>query len=199
MTRYKIDDMLKDYQEFHSEFQIKHFIIGIQGDTWAQYKQCLREVRARIESLKSDKIQLRILQSKKNKKKTFWPKWLNRRKIDISKNSNVTGTGIESLEDTIKGRERELNCFVKIAGKLKEQIGEVTDERRQQLELESWTAKGRRMVKIDQILTGRISHQTFEFVLSLPVQSQQIILEGIFPDRLMLDDLHKTTNSIIKD
>jgi hypothetical protein len=185
MNKNEIKKLLEDFQELHSEFQIRNFIIGNEGDDWAKYKQCLREIKARYDLIKKEKMQIETIEAKPKLNLIFWPSKVNiakRKFIKISLRKQK-----QSLCDTLKERERELNCFVEIAKGLKERIGDVTDERRQQLELESWTAKGRRMVKIDQILTGRVSHQTFEFVLSLPVQSQQSILEGVLPDKLMLE------------
>jgi hypothetical protein len=180
MNNVKIKNLLNDYQELHSEFQINNFIIGNQGDKWAQYKQCLREIKARYVSVESDKAQLGILKTRPKQRRLFWPSKINIAKRKLEENS--WQKQIQSLCDAIGERERELDCFLKQALRLKEKIGEITDERRQQLELESWTDKGRRMVAIDQILMGRPSHQTFEFVLSLPVESQNSILDKILPN-----------------
>ena len=58
MKDIEIKKLLNDHQELHSEFQIENFIIGNQGDKWAQYKQSLREIKARYEKLESDKMQV---------------------------------------------------------------------------------------------------------------------------------------------
>ena len=191
MKDIEIKKLLNDHQELHSEFQIENFIIGSQGDKWAQYKQCLREIKARHEKLESDKMQAEILKMEPKAKRLFWPSKMNfaKRKIErISRQKQL-----KSIRDTIEERQRELDCFLKLAKSLKDHIGNVNKERRQQLELESWTAKGRRMAAIDRILTGGISHQTFEFILSLPIESQNSILDKILPNdperRLLIESL----------
>lgn len=193
MNKESINELLKDHQELHSEFQIANFIIGNQGDDWAQYKQCLREIKARVGSIDSDKIKLQISESNRNGQKLGLLKRLFHRKIKV--NEMIGVDNLTSLKDVIKERERELKCFLKLAENLKQKIGEITPERRQQLELKSWTAKGRRMAAIDRILTGRISHQTFEFILSLPIESQHSILDKILPDdperRLLIESLNE--------
>ena len=191
MTDLKIKNLLNDYQELHSEFQIDNFIIGNQGDKWAQYKQCLREIKARHDSIESDKMQLEILKMKPKPRRIFWPSKINIAKRKMAKIS--AAKQLDSIRDTIGERQRELDCFLKRARELKKHFGSINGERRQQLELESWTAKGRRMAAIDRILTGGISHQTFEFILSLPLESQNSILDKILPNdperRLLIESL----------
>ena len=191
MNNIEIKKLLMDYQELHSEFQIDNFIIGNQGDKWAQYKQCLREIKARCESVESDKMQVEILKMKPKPRRLFWPSKINIAKRKLAEISHKKQ--LDSIRDTIKERERELDCFLKQAVRLKKQIGNVNRERRQKLELQSWTAKGRRMAAVDRILTGGISHQTFEFILSLPLKSQNSILDKILPNdperRLLIESL----------
>jgi len=170
MMKYKISNMLGDHHDLHSEFQIENFIIKSQGDEWAQYKQCLREIKARVENIESDKIQLKILELNKTKKPPFWFKIFKHKIIKIE---GATGSDkLTSLKNTIKERERELECFVRIAEKLKDKLGDITAERRAQLEAESWKAKGLKMAALDLMSAGRISGQTLDFIFSLPKGSQ---------------------------
>ena len=196
MKDIEIKKLLNDHQELHSEFQIENFIIGNQGDKWAQYKQCLREIKARYEKLESDKMQVEILKMKPKQFRLFWPSKINIAKRKFAEISHKKQ--LDSIRDTIKERERELECFLKQAIKLKKHFGNINRERRQILELESWTAKGRRMVATDVALTGGISHQTFEFVLSLPSKSQDSILDKMLPNdperRLLIESLKNEVN-----
>jgi hypothetical protein len=191
LNEIKIQDLLRDYQKYHSEFQIENFIIKGQGDEWAQYKQCLREIKSRYESIKEERAKVESAGIEPKQKRFYWPSKANKLNIKLAKKSQALQ--LKELRNTINDKQRELNCFVEIATKLKDKLGEITDERRQQLELESWTAKGRRMAAIDRILTGGISHQTFEFILSLPLKSQNSILDKILPNdperRLLIESL----------
>ena len=137
MNKIKIEKILVDHQELHSDFQIDNFIIGSQGDAWAQYKQCLREIKARVENIES-----------KNGK---------------------------AAEET----ERELSRFVFHALRLKEEIGELTEEKRYQLETKSWAAKGLKMAAIDLMASGRISNQTYDFLFALPKESMVDIIKKL--------------------
>lgn len=193
----EIKKLMADYQQLHSDFQIDHFIIGNQGDRWAQYKQCLREIAARLENIRGKKAELSLFRLKNGWRKRFcWPTKYNIEKRKIAKQQRARQ--IEAINDIIKEYERELSRFLMHATELKAHFGNINRGRRQQLELESWTAKGRRMAAVDRILTGGISHQTFEFILSLPVESQNSILDKILPNdverRILIEDLKKTEN-----
>ena len=94
-----IETLLNDLQENHSRFQIENFIIGSQGGKRFQYRQCLREIKARwdnLKKLKDDKVgsNLELIILKKNSWKTF-------RKT--SKIKNELGWDISiPIEETLK-------------------------------------------------------------------------------------------------
>lgn len=195
MNELEIKKIMADYQELHSDFQIDNFIIGNQGDKWAQYKQCLREISARLENIENKKAELKLFELKNGgRPRLYWPSKYNVEKRKLAKQQKQKR--LKAIHDIMSEYERELSRFLKHASELKAHFGSINRERRQQLELESWTAKGRRMAAIDRILTGGISHQTFEFILSLPVESQNSILDKILPDdverRILIEDLKKT-------
>lgn len=176
LNRFKINKLLEDYQELHSDFQIDNFIIGNQGDSWAQYKQCLREMKSRVESIESDKMQAEILERKPKQSKIFWPSKSNLEKRRVEKISNRTR--LNTIYAMIKERERELSRFLEHAQRLKDEIGTIDQDRRYQLEIESWTAKGRKLAAIDLLSYGRISTQTLDFILSLPADvTEKILME----------------------
>ena len=113
MNKFKIKELLEDHQELHSEFQIDNFIIGNQGDRWAQYKQCLREIKSRWESIESDKMQADRLAQPQKPFKLFWPSKANLEKRRIAKSAGRKK--LKSLYDTIKDREREPKRFLEHA------------------------------------------------------------------------------------
>jgi hypothetical protein len=172
--RKKIESLLKDYQGKHSKFQIDNFIVGCSGDTWAQYKQALREIESRFEmvlvekeKLIAAKKQLAALKGSANGDKA--------KRAAYGRYVRSYQKKLQSARDL----KRELAAFYNYAIQLKEQIGDVDEVRRDELESESWARKGVKMVAIDLISQGRVSSQTFEFVLSLPKQSQLEIFKKI--------------------
>jgi hypothetical protein len=165
----KIDKLLADHQELHSNFQIENFIIGSQGDQWAQYKQCLREIKVRRDTLKDDYGKIAALSHARKKNNFALTKKQKAKRAAIVRQVNA-------LMGTISERERELKRFVVMATGLKKQIGEITDEKREQLEAQSWAAKGRKLAAIDLMAYGRIQTQTLEFIFSLPAPGTKKLL-----------------------
>ena len=160
----QLKTILIDYEDRHSEFQIENFIIRSSGCEWFQYKQALREIDSRAN----------IIVALHDEKKAFeFPRY----KLFFLKTRRKSQLKI--IEKKIFNVEAELKIFLRIAEKLKKQIGEITPERRNQLETESWKNKGIKMAAIDILATGRISNQTYDFVFSLPKESQLEIFKTV--------------------
>jgi len=173
MDRYtlnQIKNTLLDYEKNHSIFQIDNFIIGKQGDLWAQYKQCLREMRGRIDNLEVLNGELELIKIEIASFKLCWPSKTAIKKKRMKKVWKKRK--LEVIAANIIDTEREAVRFAEIAEKLKGELGEITPERRYQLETESWKNKGIKMAAIDILATGRISNQTYDFIFSLPKESQ---------------------------
>ena len=125
-----IKNLLKDYQPKHSQFQIDNFIIGNQGCNWSKYKQALREIDGRYNSLIGQKEDLELFDLKR-----VW-RWPFGRKAQIRAIRRKRDR--QTLADNIAETERELRRFVEIAVKLKERIGKLDYEKRKVLESDSW-------------------------------------------------------------
>jgi len=171
----KVDYLLKDYEHYHSDFQIDNFIIGSQGSDWFKFKQCLREIKTRRESLETAKDNKVLFQIKKKsiiRKIRLFFMGQTRRQIFL-KNEKRTARG---MHENIRETERELNRFVALAIKLKRQIGDIDPEKRKALEAKAWFKKARQMAAIEMLTQGRPSKQTMEFIISLPKESRKAIL-----------------------
>lgn len=191
-----IENLLKDRENRHSDFQIETFIIKAKVDTWAQYKQCLREISARYESItKKENMEKAI--SAGIKKDMRFKLWRFLRSKLFAWNGSMLG--IRLPDGNIDDLKAELDCLVKIAKKLKADLGEITPEKRYKLESESWKAKGLKMAAVDILATGRISNQTYDFILSLPRRSQIEIFEKLSsspPMRLLGFDPNEINNNM---
>jgi hypothetical protein len=59
---------------------------------------------------------------------------------------------------------------------LKERLGELTEDRKDQLDAEFWETKAKRMVAADLAINGRLSPTSLEFMSSLePVIRQNVV------------------------
>ena len=182
-----IDELLKDFELYHSDFQIDNFIIGGQGTDWFQYKQCLREIKSRVESLDSATEQMALFEigrkSIRGKIKLFFMGSI-RRKIFLNSETRQAAAMAQNIRDT----RRELDRFVGLAKKLRARIGEIDSDRRQALESEGWYQKALHMAAVEIYTAGGPSKQTVEFILSLPMEYRKSILtnlKSVKPERIL--------------
>jgi hypothetical protein len=173
MITAKVEKLLQDFHPEHSEFQVQHFIVGTGGHPWERYKQALRELstrhggmiamRAAIEAVKGD-----IAKAKR--------RWFGR--------GDVAGLEMKLvlMRKELKSKSREYCTFYKIARDLKKQIGNVTLQRRRELEAEMWQNKARRMAALDLISLGGLQRQTAEFIASLPREMRRAVLADLRPE-----------------
>ena len=169
-----IKGLLKDHQPAHSEYQIDHFIIGKSGDAWAQYKQCLREISARWDSLQTLREDLELLDAESGFE--FWRlKKPSAARIAAARKDRRRAALLQSVATT----ERELEQFVDRAQQLKAAIGDVDDVRRGQLERASWYATARKTAAVEMFCAGTVSKPTMEFILSLTPNERFLILQEL--------------------
>ena len=177
--RKKIKELLTDYQRAHSEFQINNFIVGAAGDDWAQYKQALREIASRFDQIEDYPLQIELaeIELKEIKARRAWFSKTKkaRREIEIVRAERR----IEASKRKEKETRRELAEFVARAVELKAAIGELTDEKRRELEARSWEDKARKLAALDLISGGGISRTTSEFIFSLPAESRRRLIDTI--------------------
>ena len=171
---FKIAVLLSDLEKYHSNFQIDNFIVGNQCCAWSQYKQALREIHGRYETLISQKEDLEL-----NDLKTVW-RWRFGRRAQIKQNRRKRNR--QALVDSIAETERELNRFVEIAVKLKKEIGGLGNGKREVLEANSWRQKALKMAGIDLLVNGRIGQPTMELILALPEKDRRGVLGILSPE-----------------
>jgi dimeric dUTPase (all-alpha-NTP-PPase superfamily) len=177
-----LQDLLKDHQLYHSELQQDYFItIRAGGTTYGQYKQALRELFKRYRGLKELYTNKELLQVDIDELavKTTCNQFEQRRnEINLRKKQ---GDMIE-LDKNIEDTEREFKRFYQQANALKVIIGDLTDEKRKQLDADMWEYKIKEMAAIDFLSHGRLQNNTVELIGVLPMAMRERILELIVPD-----------------
>jgi len=151
MTR-ELDRLAQDYNPRHSAFQVERFILGRQPTLYGVYKQALRELFTRFETL-CDAIEKMSDERPDHKK----------------------------FADEVSFRTmfREFCQIFIIATKAKDELGELDED---QLSSEYWEAKVRQDIAMDLVATGRLDRSTFELITSLPPASRKRILSEIKED-----------------
>ncbi len=164
-----LQDLLKDHKLYHSEFQQDYFITGRSGGTqYGQYMQALRELYKRVRGLREaycdrEKLQLEIEEKaeESNSEDRFKKGYAE---IEYKRKSMQ----MEEIERSIHDTEVEFKRFYQQAVFLKEKIGELTDEKRRELDYDMWVYKVKEAAAIDFITVGRLSANTYELITSFP-------------------------------
>jgi len=83
------------------------------------------------------------------------------------------------LNKNIADTEREFKRFYEQAYSLKEKIGDLTDEKRRQLDKEMWIFKLKEMAYVDFISSGRLNENTIAFIHSLEKEDRLVTLAEV--------------------
>jgi hypothetical protein len=181
-----IELLLIGFEQYHSKFQIDNFIIASQGNIWAQYKQCLREIQSRHETHIETGEQLTISKlelSQLTKRKAWRIGRLRRERHQIK---------IKRTERKIKGLilkfehiGRELKIFIDRAVDIRNRAGyeNLSGEQKEKLEAQMWFEKGKRLMAGDFMFNGSISQSTANFIFSLPLDMRKEIIEYLKEDK----------------
>ena len=154
------------------------------------YKQALRELYKRWRGLKEAYNSKQLLQVDIDELElevgceySYNDRFRARRdNLNLSKKRSDMAEANKMIAET----EREFQRFYQQACALKAEIGELTDEKRQQLDIDMWAYKIREMAALDYLSTGRISKNVIELIMCLPAaMKQDILLEIKEPDKLI--------------
>jgi len=184
--------LLNDHQTGMSQFQDDYLVTVRAGGTlYGQYKQALRELYKRFRGLReltsnNARLQNDIgeLEYKIDCKVGCDNRFESRRnEIDLKEKIML----MEESQRVIKDTKREFTRFYQQAAYLKGKIGDLTDEKRHQLDIEMWEFKIKEMAVVDWITSGRLRNNTFEFLHSCPksmklrlaasIQNQEELIE----------------------
>ena len=194
-----LKELLNDHQTGMSQFQDDYFVTTRAGGTlYGQYKQALRELYKRFRGLREltcnqERLVIDIEELEK-KIETAISFELKRAKVDYKEKIML----MEESQRVIKDTEREFSRFYQQACFLKEQIGELTDEKRNQLDQEMWVFKVKEMAIIDWYTTGFLRNNTYEFLNSLPMKlRKKVALE--LNDQNKLKDWYENKEEIIPE
>jgi hypothetical protein len=176
-----IKDLFADHQLYHSEFQQDYLItVRAGGTVYGQYKQALRELYKRYRGLKELYSQKELLQVDIDElaaAKTCNQFQTRRNEI----NRKVKLLSMEEMDKNIEDTEREFQRFYAQACALKKQIGELTPEKRNQLDRDMWEYKLKEMAAIDFLSQGRLGNVTVEMIAAAPMGMRQELLRLINP------------------
>ncbi len=182
-------ELLADYQPGPSEFAMDRHIIADAGPTlWAQYVQALRELHSRV-------VTLREMYFEREDRRLIFEGMAQAAQPRKVLRRQRLKAGLTMLDLEIADVERQFRHFYDRAWKLKQEIGPITPQRRNQLEAETWRERLRRMVRLDAC-NGGLQPRTIELMLNTPVEWRKELL-AIAQDRDGAEDwfrMHEPMN-----
>jgi hypothetical protein len=183
-----LNELLNDHHEVGTQdaTQIETFVLGGMTE-WGQYKQALRELYKRVRGVRStqtdfDKALLDLEDLKEDIKDAEVDNPTSREErhhqrllLDLRKKLS----DIDELSRLLKCVKIEVATFYRAAAKLKESLGEITPERRLELDREHW--KHKHMMKVAALRLGQIPDVTLKNTLSLPLEERKEWLSLLHP------------------
>lgn len=172
-----LQSLLATYRPFHSAHQIDHYIVARAGGTpYGMFKQAVRELRSRWQSLCTQYIEREEMQRKGEPCQCCEPDaeraCLARARHRIQ---------LEGLEVQIRDTEREFRRFYGHAVKLKAHLGDLTEDRIEALEAEHWMHKLKQQAALDILCHGRPQRDTLELLMALDPATRSPIMDLLDP------------------
>lgn len=174
--------LLKDHQLFHSQFQQDRFITIKNGKTpYGCYRQALRELHKRKNSIDDARLDeaevlVDIDEAEENFKSGNGSAFDRRRQeiklVRLKKR-------LENIRHSIAEMQREFDRFHEQASGLKDSVGHLTDERREQLEAEFWEQQIRSSLAVEILVYGKPGTSTLELLQCVPPDMRQRLVSCI--------------------
>jgi hypothetical protein len=177
----KLKELFNDHQIYHSKFQQDYFITVKSGGTlYGQYKQSLRELYSRYNSIKSAMFGLEKhfvnIEEQKYIAETS-NNIFKKKRADIE--TRELESNLETTHKSLEDQKREFTRFYQQACWYKEQLGELTDEKRDKLDKEMWIYKIKEMIALDFASGGQLKSNTYELINSTPQEVKTIVLKEL--------------------
>ena len=172
LDRAKLDVLLDDAQLYHDEMQLKYFIVSTNGHgtLYGMYRQVLMELDSRRgtlaereRDLEAAKVEHAYARAEGARRFAWTAK--RRRERDLARiEARKWADSAVALRRQIADLTREMVVLVDLAGKLKGEIGVLTDDKRAELSTDFWLHKLGRSAR----LSGTVDSSIMELLLGLP-------------------------------
>lgn len=189
----ELGNLFKDHQTGMSDFQDDYLVTAKAGGTaYGQYKQALRETYRRFRGLREliygdrGRKMLDIEIDELQEKFDSMEEGREKDKLEIKLKHRIMIR--EESDRAIKDTYREFMRFYQQASALKEKVGELTPQRRRELEIDMWRYKAKGMVCSDLTHSKYLSPKTLEFISVMPKNVKQELFE-ILQDKSKLNKM----------
>jgi len=174
----KLNDILNDHQTGQDDIQLQSFVLG--GRTpWGTYKQALRELYKRVRGIRDSQTELDLLlidiEELENGQSPVDTFEYRRAAVKLRQKRGQLEEANRGLNDL----KRECAIFYREARKLKEVIGEVTPERRTELDREEWKHWLIKTAALGKLTTGRIPEVVLKNAYGMSEEERNELLSSI--------------------
>ena len=195
----EIQELLKDHTNYMTKFQHDHFVTGKAGTPYAQYKQSLRELSARITTLRDFYAEYDLmivdLDEKKHLVETSDNEFERRRAaIEITRLER----GMLGHERHTKEIEEETLSFYSQAVQLRKVVGELTPEKEDQYTKEMWEYRVKKDAALEIMSTGRPSKGTIDMAISLKGELRETVLAALNNPEKLVQELQEKSEEYTK-
>ena len=177
---------MEDHRPYQSGFQIDNFVLAQNGATpWGVYRQSLRELKSRWDSIRLLSAKLKCLKLQKAKlsdtSALIDADQFGLMRIDSTEDPIVEDVrlsiAIEDCEKHLSDTKREFMRFYAHATWYKAHFGSLTEEDIERLEAEEWIAKLKRKVAIEIVVHKQVSEPTLDAVLALEEEHKESLIK----------------------
>ena len=171
-----LNKLLKDYNPKHSRYQISNYIIALNGRTrYGQYKQVLREIFPRVNNIAQAMAEIKIIEQEiEIAKEASFENFGDKYKIEKIKQQRKQ-VQLKQQKDHLQIQMKEFKEFYSIALQLKEELGELTEEKKEELEKEYWVTTFKEKIALELACNGVVSQNTLETILSMPERNEILL------------------------
>lgn len=186
-----LTELLNDHRTAQDATQLGTFVLGGRTE-WGTYKQSLRELYKRIRGLRQmitdrdladiDKEELSDRINGEDERDA------RRAQIEM----RALDGRIEELDRSIRDTKREAALFYRVASEVKSELGEITEERRAELDRQEWRWWHLKRAAIAKIGSGRVDNTTLKNLCALPIAEREEWLSVIKDDDALIRMLEQS-------
>jgi hypothetical protein len=171
-----LNELLKDYNPKHSRYQISNYIIALNGRTkYGQYKQVLREIFPRVNNITQALAEIAILEQEiAILQEANYENFGDKYKIEKIKQQRKH-VRLKQQKDHLQIQLKEFKEFYSIALQLKNELGELTEQRKEELEKEYWVITFKEKIALELACNGIVSQNTLETILAMPERNEILL------------------------
>lgn len=186
-----LNELLADHRTGQDATQLGSFVLG--GRTaWGTYKQAVRELYKRIRGLRKmiTERDLGEIDREEIEERISGDDQRDARRATIELRAHEGR--MEELERGIRDTTREAALFYRVASEIKAEIGEVTEDRRAELDREEWKWWHLKRAAIAKLSTGRVDETTLKNLCSLPIAEREAWSAIIKDDNALIGILEQS-------